>query len=79
MFYYSITSKDPKPHPNPKWWMVDWQLVRKLKKPTALEQLKEHKDGPLANMVLFNKPSMSVQPVNKEQWRFILSLGDADV
>lgn len=58
----------------PKWWMVDWQLVRRLKRQITLEELKGHKEGALEGMALFNRPRLSVQPVTKEQWEFIMSL-----
>eukprot|EP00878_Enallax_costatus_P034450 GHUV01038198.1.p1 GENE.GHUV01038198.1~~GHUV01038198.1.p1 ORF type:complete len:177 (-),score=16.01 GHUV01038198.1:417-947(-) len=68
--YYDASSSEDKP----KWYMVDWKLVRKLKRQMTLEELKSHKDGALAGMALFNRPRLSVQPVTNEQWEFVLSL-----
>eukprot|EP00877_Chromochloris_zofingiensis_P009666 jgi/Chrzof1/4953/Cz15g06050.t1 len=66
---------DPKSsEESPKWSMVDFQLVRKLNRPITLEELKQHKDGSLADMALFNRSRLSVQPVSKQSWQFILSL-----
>lgn len=43
---------------NPKWWMVDVQLVRRLARPVTLAELRAEgaKAGsPVASMVLINK------------------------
>lgn len=71
--YYDAKSSED----NPKWWMVDWKLVRKLKRQITLEELKSHKDGSLEGMALFNRPRLSVQPVTTKEWEFIMSLEDS--
>uniref|UniRef100_A0A6G5AFX6 Thymocyte nuclear protein 1 n=1 Tax=Rhipicephalus microplus TaxID=6941 RepID=A0A6G5AFX6_RHIMP len=66
----------------PRWFMVDVKFVRKLERPITLPELKKlhekHKSqnpkGPLANMALVARSRLSVQPVTKEEWDFILSL-----
>ncbi|XP_059495135.1 thymocyte nuclear protein 1 isoform X6 [Stegostoma tigrinum] len=79
--------KDPHYDPrsskqNPKWFMVDVQFVRMMKRYISLAELKryhqEHKtkDGPLKNMALFTRARLSVQPVTKEEFDFVLSLED---
>jgi predicted RNA-binding protein with PUA-like domain len=68
--YYDAKS----PEDNPRWFMVDWQLVRKTKTQITLEELKRHKDGVLKDMALFTTARLSVQPVAKEQWEFVLGL-----
>jgi len=65
---------------NPKWSMVDVKYVRPLKRYIPLQELKdyhiEHKSskGPLANLAMFTKARLSVQPISDEEWTFILDL-----
>ena len=65
---------------NPKWSMVDVKYVRRTKRYIPLEELKqlhlEHKrtGGPLAGLSLFTKARLSVMPVTKEEWDFIIGL-----
>jgi len=65
---------------NPKWSMVDVKYVRPLKRYIPLQELKdyhiEHKasKGPLANLAMFTKARLSVQPISDEEWAFILDL-----
>ncbi|KAM5131951.1 thymocyte nuclear protein 1 isoform 1-T3 [Mantella aurantiaca] len=67
---------------NPKWSMVDVQFVRMLNRYIPLAELKQlhqkHKtsDGPLRNMALFTRARLSVQPLTKEEFDFVLSLED---
>ncbi len=65
---------DPKSSPdNPRWYMVDIRLERKLKRIITLEELKRHRE--LADMPLLRRGNrLSVMPVTAEQWKFILSL-----
>lgn len=75
--YDPKSSKD-----NPKWFMVDVNYERDLKRYIPLHELKElhlkHKTngGPLANLALFTKARLSVQPMTKEEFDFILQLED---
>jgi predicted RNA-binding protein with PUA-like domain len=60
---------------NPRWFMVDVQLVRPLKRIITLEELRAHGRAELRALVLLQKGSrLSVQPVGADEWRFILSL-----
>ena len=65
---------DPKSDPeNPRWFMVDVRLKRKLKRPISLRELKAHDDlGGFALVRTGNR--LSVMPVAPEHWDFILSL-----
>lgn len=60
--------------------MVDVKYVRKTKRYIPLEELKqlhqEHKTkgGALANLSLFTKARLSVMPLTKEEWDFIIGL-----
>ena len=72
---------DPKSKPEePKWFAVDVKFVRLLKRFVSLAELRllfrEHgkTGGALAGMALFTQGRLSVQPVTKEQFDFILSL-----
>jgi len=65
---------DSKPD-NPRWYMVDVQLQRKLKRPITLAELREHADGKLKGFALLKRGNrLSVLPVSKAHWDFILSL-----
>ena len=60
---------------NPRWFMVDVQLERRLERVIALEELRKHTTKQLKNMVLLRKGNrLSVTAVEPEEWKFILSL-----
>lgn len=65
---------DPKSDPDhPRWYMVDVQFVRKLKRTITLSELKESSE--LSEMPLVRRGNrLSVMPVTKPQWDFILGL-----
>jgi predicted RNA-binding protein with PUA-like domain len=65
---------DPKSDPgNPRWIMVDVKFVRKLKRIITLTELKTHSE--LSELPLVRRGNrLSVMPVAREQWDFILSL-----
>ena len=67
---------DPDSDPEkPRWFMVDVQLERRLKRVIALEELRKHATKELKNMVLLRKGNrLSVTPVEPAEWKFILSL-----
>lgn len=66
---------DPKSDPDePRWFMVDVKLVRKLKRPIPLREIKEHA-GQLEGFHLIQRGNrLSVMPVAPEHWKLILSL-----
>jgi len=70
---------DPKSDPdNPRWYMVDVRYQRHLKREIPLQELKRYVDGPLAGFPLLRKGNrLSIMPVTREQWDFILSLEQA--
>lgn len=54
-----------------------WRMqVRKLRRCITLEELKGHREGALASMPLLTAGRLSVQPVTREQWDFILGMED---
>jgi len=67
---------DPKSDPDsPRWYMVDVRYKRHLKREIPLQELKQYAAGPLANFPRLRKGNrLSIMPVSKEQWNFILSL-----
>jgi predicted RNA-binding protein with PUA-like domain len=63
---------DPK---NPRWFMVDVRLERRFARVVTLDELRAYAGGPLKNMLLLKKGSrLSVMPVAKSEWQFILGL-----
>jgi predicted RNA-binding protein with PUA-like domain len=58
---------------NPRWLMVDVQLLRKLKRIITLAELRDHPE--LQEMVLLRRGNrLSITQVTPEQWNFILDL-----
>jgi predicted RNA-binding protein with PUA-like domain len=67
---------DPDSDPaEPRWFMVDVQLERRLTQVIALDELRKHATKELKNMVLLRKGNrLSITPVEPAEWKFILSL-----
>ena len=65
---------DPKSNPaKPCWIMVDVKYLRTLSRTITLKELKHHEA--LADLALVRRGNrLSIMPVSKEQWTFILSL-----
>jgi len=65
---------DPKSDPdNPRWYMVDIQFVSRLKRTITLTELKGYPE--LEAMPLVRRGNrLSIMPVTRQQWDFILSL-----
>ena len=60
---------------NPRWFMVDVRLERRLARTIALEELRAHAGKELAGMVLLRPGNrLSITPVESAHWKFILSL-----
>ena len=66
---------DPKSDPeNPRWLKVDIRYKRKTRRLISLSEIKEHQDQ-LEGFALVRRGNrLSVMPVSKEHWDFILSL-----
>ena len=63
---------DPK---NPRWYMVDVRLERQFARIVTLDELRAYVAGPLRSMVVLRKGNrLSVMPVTKSEWQFILGL-----
>ena len=65
---------DPKSDPdNPRWFYVDVKYKRKFKRTISLSELRDHKK--LKDMRLLQKGNrLSIMPVSKKEWDFILNL-----
>ncbi len=60
---------------NPRWYMVDVRLQRKLKRPITLAKLKQYAGDSLAGLQLLKRGNrLSVMPVTKKDWHFIVAL-----
>ncbi len=63
---------DPK---NPRWFMVDVQLKRRLARTITLEELRAHENKELKGMALLRRGNrLSITPVEAAHWKFILAL-----
>ena len=59
---------------NPRWIMVDMKFLRRTKRLISLEEIKQHADR-LEDFPLIRRGNrLSIMPVNKEHWDYILSL-----
>jgi len=65
---------DPQNDPdNPRWYMVDIRFIRKLMRTISLTELKQYKG--LSDMRLLARGNrLSIMPVSKKHWEFILKL-----
>ena len=59
----------------PRWFVVDVKLKRKLSRVITLEELRAHAAKRLSEFVLLRRGNrLSVMPVSKKDWDFILTL-----
>ena len=67
---------DPDSDPNnPRWFMVDVQLKRRLARTITLEELRAYENKELKGMVLLRRGNrLSITPVEAAHWKFILTL-----
>ena len=67
---------DPKSRrDDPTWFMVDIKLKRRLENMIMLKELREHASSELSEFGLLRRGNrLSVLPVSKSEWDFILSL-----
>jgi predicted RNA-binding protein with PUA-like domain len=64
------SSSDPE---NPRWFMVDVQFIRKLRRTITLSELKGRPE--LEGLALVRRGNrLSIMPVDETQWNFILAL-----
>ena len=81
--YPDVTAFDPKHHhydpesrpSDPRWYVIDVKFRRKFKRIVTLDDLRKHADNALAELVLLRRGNrLSVTPVAKKDWDFILKL-----
>lgn len=66
---------DPKSDPeNPRWLMVDIRYKRTLRRLISLAEIKEHSERLEGFPLIRRGNRLSVMPVDKKHWDFILSL-----
>jgi len=58
---------------NPIWYMVDLRYLEPLQRIVTLEEIKQN--PLLADMPLVKRSRLSIQPVTKDEWRIILTMG----
>ncbi len=70
---------DPKSDPaNPRWYMVDVRFLRKFTQKIPLSELKSFSDSKLKGLQLLRRGNrLSVMPVSKKHWDFILKLEES--
>jgi predicted RNA-binding protein with PUA-like domain len=60
---------------DPRWYVVDVKLVRAFKHVITLDQLRAHATGKLKDLIVLRRGNrLSVMPVTKKEWDFILTL-----
>jgi predicted RNA-binding protein with PUA-like domain len=59
----------------PRWYSVDVKLKRRFKAVITLDALRKHDEGALSELILLRRGNrLSVMPVTKNEWDFILTL-----
>ena len=60
---------------DPRWFVVDVRLVRKFQRLVTLDDLRAHAAGALRDLLILRRGNrLSVTPVTKKNWDFIVSL-----
>ena len=60
---------------SPSWFVVDVKLLRKFERMITLDELRAHAAKQLREFVLLRRGNrLSVMPVTKQEWDFILTL-----
>ena len=81
--YPDASAFDPKNHhydPDskkdaPSWYAVDVKFVRKFKRIITLDELRPHASDELSDFVILRRGNrLSVTPVTRAEWDFVLSL-----
>ena len=75
-----FVKKDPHFDPasektNPRWFVVDVQLERRLGRIITLDELRSHESSELNGMLLLKRGNrLSITPISAAHWQFILSI-----
>ena len=89
LIYHSVTEKamvgiakvskthypDPTDNPKGDWVVVEIKPVRPLKRPITLAEIKA--DPKLVDLPLIRQSRLSVIPISKDYYEYLLGLGDA--
>ena len=60
---------------DPRWYQVTVQLLTRFARPVTLEALRTHAAGPLRNLIVLRRGNrLSITPVTRDEWNFILRL-----
>ena len=60
---------------DPRWFVVDVQLKRRLKRVITLDELRAHETRELDGMLLLKRGNrLSITPLSAAHWKFILTL-----
>ena len=60
---------------DPQWFAVDVRLVRKFKRVIALDELRKYQSTALSGLTILRRGNrLSVTPVEKKDWDYILKL-----
>ena len=67
---------DPESRPDePRWYVVDIKLQRKLKRIITLDELRRNAKDDLSDFVILRRGNrLSVTPVTQAEWDFVLTL-----
>lgn len=81
--YPDKTAFDPKHHHydadakplDPRWFVVDVKLLVQFERVITLDELREHQKDALADLLILRRGNrLSVTPVSKKNWDFVLTL-----
>lgn len=60
---------------DPRWYMVDVKLQRKFKRIITLDELRQYSSKQLKELLILKRGNrLSITPVDKRDWQFILGL-----
>lgn len=60
---------------SPRWYAVDVQLERRFSRVISLDELRAHAQGKLRELLVLRRGNrLSVTPLERAQWEFILAL-----
>ncbi|ODQ51220.1 Duf55 domain of thymocyte nuclear protein 1, partial [Saitoella complicata NRRL Y-17804] len=68
--YFDAKTKEE----SPVWHMVDVEFERRMERFVSLKELREYGDKELKGLALLRRSQLSVSPVSREEWEFIMEL-----
>ncbi|BFZ63088.1 hypothetical protein YB2330_004206 [Saitoella coloradoensis] len=73
--YFDAKSREE----SPVWHMVDVEFERRMERFVSLKELREYGDKELKGLALLRRSQLSVSPVSKKEWEFIMELAEKAV